>query len=299
MFRKLKIKDISLHIMILPAVILLFVYCYIPMFGIVAAFQKFDPFKGFFHSKWVGLDNFTYILGMPGIFQVIWNTLFISIMKIIAGLIVPVFVALLLNEVGSRKFKRTVQTMIYFPYFLSWVILGGIIIDVLSPSSGIVNQVLTFFGAEPVYFLGNASIFPYVLVITDVWKGFGFSTVVYLAALTSIDPTLYEACFVDGGNRWKQMRYVTLPGISAVVILMATLSLGNVLNAGFEQVFSLYSPQVYRTGDIIDTLVYRLGLLDRQYSPATAVGLFKSVVSFILIMLSYKLAGKYANYRIF
>lgn len=285
--------------MILPAVILLFIYCYIPMVGIVISFQKFDPFKGIFGSKWIGLSNYQYMMDLPGIYQVLWNTVFIAGMKIVAGLVVPVIVALILNEVGNKAFKRSIQTAIYFPYFLSWVILGGILIDILSPSTGIVNQVITGFGIEPVYFLGNENLFPYVLVVTDIWKSFGFSTIIYLAALTGIDPALYEACIVDGGMRWKQTLHITLPGISSTVILMAVLSLGNILNAGFDQVFNLYSPQVYSTGDILDTFVYRLGLVDRQYSVSTAVGLFKSAVSFVLILTSYKLADKYANYKIF
>jgi ABC-type polysaccharide transport system, permease component len=292
-------RNIPLHLMILPAVILLFIYCYIPMVGVVISFQKFDPFKGIFRSPWVGLANYEYMMNLPGIYQIIWNTLFIAVMKILAGLVVPVIIALILNEVGSKVFQRFVQTAVYFPYFLSWVILSGVIMDILSVNGGIVNQLISILGFEPIYFLGNKTLFPYVLVVTDTWKGFGFSTIVYMAALTGIDPSLYEACIVDGGKRWKQTLYVTLPGIMPTIILMAVLSLGNILNAGFEQVFTLYSPQVYSTGDIIDTFVYRLGLVDRQYSVASAVGLFKSVVSLILILASYRMADKFANYRIF
>ncbi|MNC22451.1 putative multiple-sugar transport system permease YteP [compost metagenome] len=229
----------------------------------------------------------------------LWNTLFIAILKIAAGLIIPVIFALLLNEVAGAWFKRTIQTTIYFPYFLSWVILGGILIDILSPSSGIVNQFLGWFGVKPIFFLGNEKWFPYTLVLTDTWKGFGYGTIVYLAALTGIDQSLYEAATVDGANRWKQMLNVTLPGMLPIITLMTVLSLGNVLNAGFEQVFNLYSPMVYSTGDIIDTFVYRLGLVEAQYGVATAVGLFKSVISLILIVISNKLANRYAGYRIF
>ena len=292
-------SNASLHLLILPSVILLFVYSYIPMAGLIAAFKKYDPFKGFLRSEWVGFANFRYILAMPDMGEILWNTVFIAVMKIVAGLVVPVIIAILLNESVNTTFKKVVQTTIYFPYFLSWVILGGIVIDILSPSTGIVNQFLSILGIQPIYFLGNEQAFPYVLVATDLWKNFGFSTIVYLAALTGIDPSLYEACAVDGGSRWKQTLNITLPGIASVVILMATLSLGNVLNAGFEQVFNLYSPQVYRTGDIIDTFIYRLGMIDKQYSPAIAVGFFKSVVSFVLILTSHRLASRYANYRIF
>lgn len=288
-----------LHLMVLPGVICAIIFNYIPILGIIIAFQKFIPVKGIFGSKWIGLENYRYIMAMPNILTVFWNTLYIAVMKIIAGLIVPIVFALLLNEVRKAAFKRTIQTIVYFPYFLSWVILGGIFIDILSPTSGIVNQLLGIFIKEPIYFLGDAKWFPFTLIITDIWKNFGYNTVIYLAALTNIDPTLYEASIIDGAGRWKQTVHVTIPGILPIVMLMVVLSLGNVLNAGFEQVFNLYSPQVYSTGDIIDTLVYRLGLVEAQYSVATAIGLFKSVISFGLIAWSNRLAKKYAGYRVF
>lgn len=297
--KKNRLQEVPLHLMILPGVLLTFIFSYVPMFGIIMAFQKFVPAKGIFGSKWIGLENFRYFFMMPNFSSVLFNTVFIAVMKIIANLIVPIIFALLLNEVGKELFKRTVQTIIYFPHFLSWVLLGGIFIDILSPSTGIVNNLLGMFGIEPVYFLGNENWFPYTLVITDTWKHFGYNTIVYLAALTAIDMTLYEAATVDGANRWKQTWHITLPGILPIVTLMTVLSLGNILNAGFEQVFNMYSPSVYSTGDIIDTLVYRLGLVDARYSLATAVGLFKSVIGFGLITLSNKLANKYAGYRVF
>lgn len=297
--RRKKLQEIPLHIMLLPGVILSILFHYIPIGGIVIAFQKFVPSRGIFNSKWIGLDNFHYLFNLPNFTSVLLNTIFIAVMKIIAGLIVPIVVALLLNEVISNSFKRTIQTIIYFPYFLSWVILGGILIDILSPSNGIVNQALGFFGIDPIFFLGNEKWFPFTLVLSNTWKEFGYSTIVYLAALTAIDLHLYEAAIVDGANRWKQTLHVTLPGIMPIVTLMAVLSLGNVLNAGFDQVFNLYSPMVYSTGDILDTMVYRIGLIDAQYGVATAVGLFKSVIALGLITLSNFLAGKYAGYRIF
>ena len=297
--KKSRLQELPLHLMLLPGVICCLIFSYVPMFGIVMAFQKFVPAKGIFHSKWIGFDNFKYVFMMPNFLSVLWNTIFIAVMKIIAGLVIPILFALLLNEVGKALFKKTIQTIIYFPYFLSWVILGGILIDILSPSSGIVNSFLGIFGIKPIFFLGNERWFPFTLVITDTWKHFGYGTIVYLAALTGIDPSLYEAAMIDGANRWKQTVHVTLPGIYPIVTLMVVLSLGNILNAGFEQVFNLYSPQVYSTGDIIDTLVYRIGLVDAQYSVATAIGLFKSLISFILIVLSNKLANKYAGYRVF
>lgn len=297
--KKKWIRELPLHIMLIPGLIAVFIFNYVPMFGIVMAFQKFVPAKGFLHSKWVGLDNFRYIFSMPNIWNVVRNTVFIAVMKIIANLIVPIIFALLLNEVRKEAFKRTIQTIIYFPHFLSWVILGGILIDVLSPTTGIVNEFLGLLGIEPIYFLGNAKWFPFTLVITNTWKEFGYNTIVYLAALTAIDPSLYEAAVVDGAGRLKQTWHITLPGILPIVTLMTVLSLGNVLNAGFDQVFNLYSPSVYSTGDIIDTLVYRIGMIDAQFSVSAAVGLFKSAISFVLVVISNKLANKYAGYRVF
>ncbi|GGG79037.1 ABC transporter permease [Paenibacillus radicis (ex Gao et al. 2016)] len=293
------LREIPFHLMLLPGILIVLVYNYIPMAGIVVAFKRFVPSKGMFGSPWIGWDNFQYLLNMPDIYQVLWNTIYISLMKIIAGVIAPVLFALLLNEARNRLVKRSVQTIVYFPHFLSWIILGGIFIDILSPSTGIVNHFLTWLGLDPIYFLGHNSWFPVTLVGTEVWKGFGYGSIVYLAALTGINPTLYEAAVMDGAGRWKQTLHVTLPGLIPMIMLMTILSLGNVLNAGFDQVFNLYSPQVYQSGDIIDTLVYRIGVQDAQYGVATAVGLFKSVVSFLFIGISYGLATRYSDYRIF
>lgn len=294
-----RLRELPLHIMLIPGVILTLLFSYIPIAGIVIAFQKFVPAKGIFDSKWIGFKNFEYVFNLPSFDNILFNTVFIAVMKIIAGLVVPIIIAILLNEVVGKYFKRVIQTIVYFPYFLSWVILGGILIDILSPSNGIVNDVIKFFGFEPIFFLGNPDWFPYTLVISDLWKDFGYSTIVYLAALTAIDQHLYEAAVVDGANRWKQTWHVTLPGMLPIIILMTVLSLGNVLNAGFDQVFNLYSPMVYSTGDIIDTFVYRIGLVEAQYGVATAVGLFKSVIAFGLIVLSNFLANRYAGYRVF
>lgn len=299
MFLKKWSGQLPLHLMILPGLILILIYSYGPMFGLLIAFEKYVPAKGIMGSKWVGLENFRYVMEMPESTQIIWNTVLIAMMKIVAGLIAPIITALLLNEVRKEVFKRGVQTVVYLPHFLSWIILGGILIDILSPTNGIVNQVLGWFGIKAIYFLGDNHWFRYVLVITDVWKEFGFNTIVYLAALTSISPTLYEAAIMDGAGRWKQTLHVTLPGMASIIVLLVTLSLGNVLNAGFDQVFNLYSPQVYETGDVIDTFVYRMGLVDAQYGVATAVGVFRSVVSLFSISLSYYLAYRFANYRIF
>jgi len=291
-----------LHLMLLPAIILLIIFAYLPMVGIVMAFQDFVPsggIKGFFTSEWVGLDNFKYVFGMKDFTQVLKNTLVIAIMKIIAGIIVPLILALLLNEVKNRHFKKATQTIIYVPYFLSWVVLGGILVDILSPTNGIVNTILNFFGRDSIYFLGSLSTIRGTLVVSEVWKGCGYNMVIFLAALTGIDQGLYEAARVDGAGYFKQMLHITLPSILPQIILVTVLGMGNILNAGFDQVFNLYSPIVYEKADIIDTFVFRLGMLNLQYSVSTAVGLFKSVISFLLITVSFILAKKFANYQIF
>ena len=293
-------RERALHLMILPGLLVLILFSYVPMAGVMIAFQQFNPAKGLFgNNPFIGFGNFTYMFSMPNIGRVFWNTIYISVLKIIIGTIVPIVVALMLNEEANALFKRTTQTIIYFPYFLSWVILAGIMVDILSPSDGIVNDLLKFFHLQPIYFLGDNKWFPYTMVITDVWKNFGFDTVVYLAALTSIDPGLYEAAMIDGASRWKQTLHITLPGMQMIIVLLMVLNIGNLLNAGFDQIFNLYSPTVYQSGDIIDTFVYRLGLLQAQFGVSTAVGLLKSVVSFVLISIAYYTSYKLFDYILF
>lgn len=295
-FTKLR-KQWPYHLMLLPGVILIFIFSYVPLYGLIIAFEKYNPGLGF-SSPWVGLDNFKYVFSQPNFVRTIWNTFYIAIFKLIGGIIVPVIVALLLNEVFHEKLKKIFQTLVYVPNFLSWVIMAGILMDILA-TDGIVNKALGMFGIDAVNFLGSPGVFPWTMIVSDLWKGFGFGTVVYLAALTGIDPGLYEAAMVDGAKRWKQTIYITVPLLMPTIILMGVLALGNVLNAGFDQVYNLYSPVVYETGDIIDTYVYRLGLQQAQYSVGAAVGLFKSVISCIMVALSYILADKLAGYRIF
>lgn len=297
---KLNLKQTwPLHLLVLPSLIIIIVFSYLPMFGLVIAFQDYKPWLGFSKSEWVGLEHFRYMFEYPDSKQVIINTLIISIAKIIAGFAVPIVFALLLNEVKNVLFKKSVQTLVYLPHFLSWVILGGILIDILSINGGLVNNFLGYLGIKPIFFLGDGDWFRVTVVVSDIWKEFGFSTIVYLAALAGVNPSLYEAAEVDGAGRWKQTIHVTLPSMGPVIIVVATLSLGNVLNAGFDQIFNLYNPLVYEKGDVIDTFVYRVGFIGSSFSFGTAVGLFKSIISFVLIIVSYRLAYRYANYRIF
>ncbi len=293
-------RELQLHLMVLPAVILVLIFSYFPLFGLKIAFERFIPAKGLFgNHRFIGWDNFKYVMNLPDFLPVMRNTVVIAGAKIIFNLIVPVTVALMLNELKSDRIKRPIQTIIYFPHFLSWIIFGGILIDLLSPSTGIVNKLITAAGGNAIYFLGDNNYFQGTIIVTDVWKNFGYGTIVYLAAITGIDPTLYEAAQIDGANRWRQTWHVTLPGIRMTVVLMMVLALGRVLNAGFDQLYNLCKPIVYASGDILDTFVYRLGLENGAFGPATAVGLFKSVVSLCFISTAYGVAYKFFDYRLF
>lgn len=286
------------YLMLLPGLLWVFVFKIIPMFGLVMAFQDFNPGKGILGSEWAGLENFKYMFQLNDSKTIFLNTVYIAILKIIGNLIAPVLVALMLNELRLNTLKRGIQTIVYLPHFMSWVILAGIMLDVFA-YRGPVNAIRSTFGSEPILFFARADLFVPLVVGSDVWKEFGFNAVIYLAALTGINPELYEAAAIDGASRFQRIIHITLPGISTVIILMTALSLGNVLNANFDQIFNLYNPLVYSTGDIIDTWVYRMGLLQLQYALATAVGLLKSVIGFVLIALSYVLARRFANYNIF
>jgi putative aldouronate transport system permease protein len=288
--------------MVLPGIIIVLVYSYLPLAGLLIAFENFRPNRGFlsfFTSPWIGLRNFQYLFSLPSFSSVLFNTVFIASMKMVMNILVPVIVALLLNEMGSEGLKKTIQTTVYLPHFVSWVILGGIFVDLLSPSTGLINRFFGVFGAKPIFFLGDNRWFPYMLVVVDVWKNFGFGTVVYLAAITGIDPTLYEAAMADGAGYLRRAWHITIPGMLPIVVLVTVLNLSNLLNAGFDQIFNMYNPVVYQSGDIIDTFVYRIGLVDARYSLATAVGLFKSVISTVLVSGSYYLSYRFAGYRIF
>jgi len=268
------------------------------MFGVVMAFQRFNPFKGFLNSPWVGLENFTYVFGMSDFYQVLWNTLWIATMKIVITFAVSLVLALLLNEVAGRKVKKLIQTTIFIPYFLSWILLGTIFIQMFS-FNGPINSLVVLFGGQPILFMADNGWFPGILIGTDVWKNMGYNTVIFLAALTGINPALYEAAEVDGAGRWAQLRAITLPCLMPTILLLLVLSLGGILDAGFDQVLVLYNALVYQSGDVIDTFVYRMGLVNGSYSPAAAVGLFRSVISSAMVGLSYWLAYRFANYKVF
>lgn len=286
------------HLMLLPGMIFLLVFSFVPMLGIVMAFQDYVPAKGFFNSKWVGLENIKFMFELPDSRQILINTVVIAFWKMLLGIIVPVCFALLINEVRLKFFKKVVQTIVYVPHFLSWVILAAVV-QYIFGYDGPVNSVISHLFNEQILFMASNTWFTPILIFSETWKEFGYGSIIYLAALTAIDPGLYEAAAIDGANRWKRLLHITLPGIAPTIILITTMNLPNILNAGFDQIYNLYNPLVYQTSDIIDTYVYRVGVLQRQYSLATAVGLLKSTVGMVLILLANHLAGKFTQRKIF
>lgn len=289
----------ELHIMLIPAVLFTTFFAYLPIFGLVMAFQDFKPLMGFRESPFVGLQQFRYIFTMPSFRAAFVNTMIISFFKIILSILVPMILSLMLNEVTKSWFKRSVQTIVFIPYFFSWAILAGMILEIFAYDGIINNTMLHLFGTDPTAFLVSNKYFRTIIIGSDVWKGMGYNTVLLLAAITNVDPTLYEAAQVDGAGRWKQVLHVTLPCILPMVAVLTVLGLGNILNAGFEQILIMYNPTVEKTVDILDTLVYRLGMTSHQYSAAAAMGLFKSVISLIFVGTSYLILYKKSDYRVF
>lgn len=288
----------TFHMMMAPGMIFLIIFSFIPMFGIIMSFQNYMPAKGIMGSPWVGLDNFKFMFQIPDSKQIFLNTLVIAVGKIILGTFVTIVFALLLNEVRLKFAKKTIQTIVYLPNFLSWVILSTVVVNIFS-FDGPINGIIEKLGGDPILFMASNTWFRPMLIVTDVWKTFGYGAIIYLAALTAIDPGLYEAASIDGANRFKRMLHITIPGILPTIMLVTIMNLPNILNAGFDQIFNLYNPLVMETSDIIDTYVYRVGLVGRQFSLGTAVGLMRSVVGIILMLTANKIAQKTTDYRIF
>ena len=288
-------KDVFLYLLILPGILYYILFKYIPMFGIIIAFKDYQPFlglEGIFTSDWVGFSHFKRFFASKFSWELIRNTFLISFYKLIWGFPVPVVFALLLNEVRNQYYKKLVQTISYLPHFLSTVIVCGMIRTLTSTDGGLVNAFITTLGYEPIYFLGDPRYFRSILVISDIWQGFGWGSIIYLAAMTGIDQSLYEAAEVDGAGWLKKMWHITLPGILPVMSIMLIFRVGGLLDAGFEQIFLLYSPQVYSVADVISTYVYREGLVGMKYSFTTAVNLFISVISLIMVLGSNYAAKK-------
>ncbi len=287
-----------LHLMMLPPVIMLLIFAYVPMVGIVIAFQDFIPTRGFFGSEWIGWENFEYLFMLPDFGQIVWNTLTIAVEKIVTAIGCGLLFSLLISEINNRLINKVSQSLILFPWFISWVILGNVFQDVLS-LDGAANSVIKALGGNSVFFMGDNGWFRFVLIFTNMWKDMGYNMVIFLTAIAGIDPGLYEAATIDGAGKFRQAISITLPSINPTIILLVTLALGGVLNAGFDQIYVLYNNAVIDTSEIIDTYIYKLGFYDAQYALSTAAGLFKSVVGCVCLSLSYYLANRLANYRIF
>ena len=283
-------KHKYMYLMLVPAIVYYVIFCYVPMYGASIAFKDFNPMQGIMKSPWVGFDVFEQLFGMSKFYSVFWNTIRISLIRLIFGFPFPIIVALMLNELRWNRVKRVIQTAIYIPNFISWVVLGGIMTSLLSMDSGIVNGIIKMLGFQPIGFLTDERYFVPTMVVSMIWKTFGWDTIIYLAAMTGIDPQLYEAATVDGANRWQRLLHITLPCIRSTIIVVLITRIGSLMQAGFEQIFVLYHPGVYGTADIIDTYVYRMGLQEGKFELASAVGLFKSVVNFILVVIANKTA---------
>lgn len=285
-------KDRNYLLMLLPGIIYYILFKYVPMFGILIAFKNYNIFTGFWESDWVGLKYFKLFINNPNALVIIRNTIILGIYKLVFGFPAPILLALLMNEIHNRLFKRVVQTISYLPHFVSTVIVTGMVALFLSPINGIVNQFLGWFGVEAIAFLQEASWFRTIYIVSDIWQGIGWGTIIYLAALTTIDPSLYEVASIDGANRFKKMLHVTLPGLVPAIVILFILQTGLILELGFEKIYLLYNPATYETADIISTYVYRVGLLQNNYSYATMINLLMCVVSLIFIVTANTVSRK-------
>ncbi|MBC8080004.1 MAG: sugar ABC transporter permease [Gorillibacterium sp.] len=282
----------ELYLILLPAFLLLLLFKYIPMGGLIIAFQDFNIFAGVSGSEFVGFKHFHELFTSEEFYRILRNTLIINFYKLAFWVPLPVFIAILLNEVRRAAFKKFVQTTIYLPHFLSWVIVGGIFVNLLS-SDGPVNDAIVSTGSEPIRFLLDPSYFRHVIVSSAMWKEVGWGTIVYLAAISGINPEMYEAAMIDGASKMKQLWYITLPNLASTMVLMTLLSLGNLLTNSFEQILIMYNAAVYDVADVIETYVFRIGIGQMQYSYTTAVGLFSGVVGFILVMSANAMSRKF------
>jgi putative aldouronate transport system permease protein len=286
-------KRKALYFMAIPGILFYLLFKYVPMYGIVVAFQRYSPYGGvsaLWTSEFVGLQWFTILFSQPEIWILIRNTLTISFYFILFGFPAPIILSLLLNEVKNSHFKKLTQTVTYVPHFLSWAIVGGIIIQVLSPTTGIVNHILVQFGLKENYFLINPDYFRSIVVGVGIWKEVGWDSIIYLAAIAGIDPSLYEAAIVDGANRWKQITHITIPCIMPVMTVLLILSFGRIMETGFDEIYMLLSPSTYSVGDVFATYIYRVGIGRGQFSYATAIGLFQNAVNLIILVSVNKLS---------
>lgn len=287
-----------LYFLLIPGVIFFFVFKYIPMYGLKIAFMDYNQYNPA-ASEWVGLEQFVKLFSTRSFVPVLRNTVVISLLKLLIGFPIPIILALMMNEMRNLKFKKVSQTLLYLPHFISWVILAGIIMTLLDPDNGLITDLIMKITGEKVMVLTDQKWFVPMLIVTDIYKGMGWGTILYFAAISAIDPQLYEAASIDGAGRWRQAISITLPSIVPTIVVCFILNCGNILNAGFDQIFMLYSSHVYDVADIIDTYVYRMGIVNADYSFSTAAGMFKSVVAFIMILIVNSIAKKTGNEGLF
>lgn len=288
-------RDKFLYLLALPGILYFLLFRYVPMWGILIAFQEYSPFQGFLNSPWIGLDHFRRFFSNPDFVVLLRNTLAINFLNLVFFFPLPIVLAVMLNEVRNRFYKRMVQSIIYLPHFLSWVIIVGITFLLFSLGDGVINKVLAALGHEKFDFLTNKSLFWIMLTLQSIWKDAGWGTILFLAAMASIDPQLYEASRIDGAGRFRQIWHVTLPGIRSVIVILLILRIGHVMDVGFEQVFLMMNGAVAEVADVFDTYVYRLGVRQGQFSFSTAVGLFKSVVGLLMVIAANRLAKKFGE----
>lgn len=291
--KKIWKRNIPLYTMFLPVLAFFLLFKYAPMLGLVIAFKDYNFMDGIARSPWVGLKHFRAIFGNPQTLLIIKNTLTLSLLNVFVGFPFPIALALLLNEARRMWFRKTVQTLVYLPHFFSWVIVGGIVLTVFSQESGIVNHVLQKVSGDTFPFLYIEGSWMTVFVGAGIWKEVGFSAIIYLAALTGIDPSLYEAAKLDGAGKWQQIRHITLPGISSTIVILFILSMGRVMEVGFDQVYMLQNSTVTRVSEVISTYMYKVGLMGAQFSLSTALGLFESLVGLILVVSVNGIARKF------
>lgn len=295
---KLARRYALLYVFLLVPLALLFIFHYIPMYGVLIAFKEYRIASGILGSPWNNFQHFKDFFVTPYFGRIFSNTLIISFLRLAFGFPAPIILALLLNEVGSMSYKRVVQSISYLPHFMSWVVLASILIEVLSPQRGIVGVIFTALGKRPPNLLLNKAFFRPMLVLTGIWQGVGWGTIIYLAAISSIDPEMYEAAEIDGASRLQRALAITIPSLIPVITILFILSIGGIMSAGFDQIFNLYSPAVYEVADIIDTYVYRVGLQERRFDFATAVGLFKNVIGVALLLGTNAVTKRFSEYGI-
>ncbi|MBS7174718.1 sn-glycerol-3-phosphate transport system permease protein ugpA [uncultured Ruminococcus sp.] len=292
-------KHRNYYIMLIPGLLAVTIFLYLPILGNFIAFKDYKIFMGPFESPWCGFDNFIRLFEADQFAQIFKNTLIIGLYKLIFGFPIPILLALLLNEVQCQPFKKTVQTVVYLPHFISWVVIASLATTLLSPNDGFLNSVIQSLGGDPIFFMGDSNYFRGVLVISDIWKEMGWSAIVYLAALSGIPTDMYEAATIDGASKFQKLIYITLPSLIPTIVIMLLLRVGSIVNVGFEQVFTMYSQPVYDVADIIDTYVYRVGIIDVQYGFATAAGLFKSVIACFMVVFCNWLAKRAGQESLF